>query len=77
MKRFDPLVKRKISLPNSLCARVDEYLLDPSTGKRAYGELSRLIERLLREHLAGETKNVSFDDLLEEKPTPNNPLDPS
>jgi hypothetical protein len=46
----DLIVKRKISLPATLCGTVEFLLADPKTPNRPkYGALSGLIERLLTE----------------------------
>lgn len=52
----DPPKKVTITLPETLKAEVDLLLFDPVRGKRAYGDLSTLIARLLREWV--ETKRT-------------------
>lgn len=50
-RRPDHVIKVRISLPAELIISVDHTLLDPDTGKPAFGARSRLVERLLREYL--------------------------
>ncbi len=50
-RRDDHVLKVRISLPSELIIQVDHSLLDPDTGKPAFGARSRLVERLLRDYL--------------------------
>lgn len=52
--KADRPVKRQISLPETLAARVELALFDPVRGRREYGALSQLIESLLREWLRNQ-----------------------
>lgn len=51
-RKDDLIVKKKISLPATLCGRVEFILHDPSKNRPAYGALSDLITTLLTEWVA-------------------------
>jgi hypothetical protein len=47
----DPTIKWLLYIPRSLADRVNLTILDPMSGKPAYGERNALIIELLKQHL--------------------------
>jgi len=54
--RAKPAIDRHIRLDQDLDAEVKEHLSDPVTGKLKQGAYSKLVERLLREHIQGKRR---------------------
>ncbi len=52
-RRKEMMQKVRISLPSELIIQVDHTIIDPATGKPAFGARSRLVEQLLRDYLEG------------------------
>lgn len=65
---IDPPVNFVLSIPQSLAAKVELLLYDPTTGKPAYGGRSALIQQLLREWVESQLLT------RENKPPIINPL---
>ena len=51
-----PRIEYKIRLPVTLGTKIDLLLMDPLTGKRKYGALNSLVERLLSEWVQSQVK---------------------
>lgn len=49
--KTDPPVKWKVSVPTSVANAINSLLVDPLLDEPAFGERSKLIEKLLRRHL--------------------------
>lgn len=73
--RLDPPTTWELSLPTSLVAEVELYILDPVRRKQAHGARSALVQRLLREWL-DKIKGQVVDTpvkLPDNTPTPKTP----
>lgn len=46
-RKLDPVIEWKLTIPESLAARVEFQIFDPVRGKSKYGARSALINRLL------------------------------
>ena len=58
----EPLIQRHVWLPESLDAKLNLLLLNPTTGKVKYGARGDLINRLLQQYLSKREKKGTSND---------------